>query len=66
MGHLQWSRKKRVENGHVIVAKKEEAESEGRVEWSRKMGMVNFVAVVVLILGAWVAYFWGLATKNTY
>lgn len=66
MGHLQWSRKKRVENGHVIVAKKEEAESEGRAEWSRKLGMVNFGAVVVLILGAWVAYFWGLATKNTY
>ncbi|RFN43185.1 hypothetical protein FIE12Z_12587 [Fusarium flagelliforme] len=66
MGHLQWSRKKRVENGHVIVAKKEEAESEGRAEWSRKLGMVNFGAVIVLILGAWVAYFWGLATKNTY
>jgi ferric-dicitrate binding protein FerR (iron transport regulator) len=63
---LQWSRKKRVENGHVINAKKEEAEREGRREWNRKLGLVNFGAVVVLILGAWAAYFWGLATKNTY
>ncbi|GKU06685.1 mfs transporter protein [Fusarium langsethiae] len=66
MGHLQWSRSKRVENGHIINAKREEAEKEGRSEWNRKLGIVNFGAVVVLILGAWAAYFWGLATKNTY
>ncbi|QPC79141.1 hypothetical protein HYE68_009893 [Fusarium pseudograminearum] len=66
MGHLQWSRSKRVANGHVINAKREESEKEGRSEWSRKLGLVNFGAVVVLILGAWAAYFWGLATKNTY
>ncbi|KAG8669372.1 hypothetical protein FPOAC1_008766 [Fusarium poae] len=66
MGHLQWSRGKRVENGHIINAKKEEAEKEGQDGWNRKLGLVNFGAVVVLILGAWAAYFWGLATKNTY
>jgi MFS family permease len=66
IGHLQWSRKKRVENGHVINAKKEEFESEGHAERNGKLGLVNFSAVIVLILGAWVAYFWGLATKTTY
>lgn len=66
IGHLQWSRKKRVENGHVINAKKEEFESEGHAERNAKLGLVNFSAVIVLILGAWVAYFWGLATKTTY
>ncbi|CEI69286.1 hypothetical protein FVEN_g3965 [Fusarium venenatum] len=66
MGHLQWSRSKRVENGHIINAKREEAEKEGQSQWSRKLGVINFGAVVVLILGAWAAYFWGLATKNTY
>ncbi|KAF4447984.1 hypothetical protein F53441_8575 [Fusarium austroafricanum] len=66
LGHLQWSRKKRVENGHIINAKKEEFQDEGHAEWNRKLGLVNFSAVIILILGAWVAYFWGLATKNTY
>jgi MFS family permease len=66
IGHLQWSRKKRVENGHVINATKEKFESEGHAERNGKLGLVNFSAVIVLILGAWVAYFWGLATKTTY
>ncbi|KAF5026921.1 hypothetical protein F66182_951 [Fusarium sp. NRRL 66182] len=66
MGHLQWSRRKRVANGHVINAKKEEAESVGHAEWNRRLGLVNFSAVIVLILGAWVAYFWGVATNNAY
>ncbi|KAJ4124740.1 hypothetical protein NW765_014267 [Fusarium oxysporum] len=66
IGQLQWSRKKRVENGHIINAKKQEFESEGHAEKHKKLGVINFSAVIVLILGAWVAYFWGLATKNTY
>lgn len=66
MGHLQWSRKQRVANGHTITTTKEEYEKEERAEWSRMLGLVNFGAVVVLILGAWAAFFWGLATKNTY
>ncbi|KAH7250368.1 MFS transporter [Fusarium redolens] len=66
IGQLQWSRKKRVENGHIINAKKQEFESDGHAEKHRKLGIINFSAVILLILGAWVAYFWGLATKNTY
>ncbi|PCD41201.1 hypothetical protein AU210_003758 [Fusarium oxysporum f. sp. radicis-cucumerinum] len=66
IGQLQWSRKKRVENGHIINAKKQEFESKGHAEKHKKLGVINFSAVIVLILGAWVAYFWGLATKNTY
>ncbi|KAF5979195.1 major facilitator superfamily transporter [Fusarium bulbicola] len=66
IGQLQWSRKKRVANGHIINEKKREFESEGHAEKHKKLGVINFSAVIVLILGAWVAYFWGLATKNTY
>ncbi|KAF4943410.1 hypothetical protein FGADI_13437 [Fusarium gaditjirri] len=66
IGQLQWSRKKRVKNGHIINAKKQEFESEGHAEKHKKWGVINFSAVIVLILGAWVAYFWGLATKKTY
>jgi MFS family permease len=64
IGFLQWSRKKRVNNGHIINTKKEEYESSDRAEWHRKLGVINFGAVIVLILGSWAAYFWGLATGN--
>lgn len=64
IGFLQWSRKKRVNNGHTINTKKEEYESSDRAEWHRKLGVINFGAVIVLILGSWAAYFWGLATGN--
>ncbi|KAM0426585.1 hypothetical protein ACHAPT_008278 [Fusarium lateritium] len=64
IGFLQWSRKKRVNNGHIINTNKEEYESTGRAEWNRKLGLINFGAVIVLILGSWAAYFWGLATGN--
>jgi MFS family permease len=66
IGLMQWSRRKRVANGHIINEKKEAYETEGRAEWSRKLSLINFVAVIVLILGAWAAYFWGIATGNHY
>lgn len=66
IGLLQWSRKKRVENGYVIISKKEELENEDNAERNRKLGLVNFAAVILLIIGAWVAYFWGVGTGNNY
>ncbi|KAM5380855.1 hypothetical protein ACJZ2D_003379 [Fusarium nematophilum] len=65
IGFLQWSRKKRVLNGHVINAKKEEFETDENAGRNRKLGLVNFIAVILLILGAWAAYFWGIGTGNT-
>ncbi|CCT63551.1 related to MFS transporter [Fusarium fujikuroi] len=64
MGKLQWSRKKRVKNGHVINAKRQESESEGHAEKQRMLNIINFSAVLLLILGAWVSYLWGLVTKQ--
>ncbi|KAF4470245.1 hypothetical protein FALBO_2854 [Fusarium albosuccineum] len=66
IGSLQWSRKKRVQNGHIINAKKEEFESDEHAGRNSMLGLINFSAVIVLILGAWAAYFWGLATGNNY
>ncbi|EON96523.1 putative mfs transporter protein [Phaeoacremonium minimum UCRPA7] len=63
---LQWSRKRRVLNGKVIVTKKEEFETNKYAEWNRRLSLANFVAVIILVLGAWTAYFWGLATGNNY
>ncbi|KAF9770427.1 hypothetical protein IL306_012051 [Fusarium sp. DS 682] len=56
IGKLQWSRKKRVKNGHIINAKRQESESEGYIEKHIILNIINFSAVILLILGAWVAY----------
>ncbi|CAH0045905.1 unnamed protein product [Clonostachys solani] len=63
MGILQWGRKKRSENGHVV---KEKAERFSTNEWNRKLNIVNFSAVLLLMAGASAAYFWGIATGRTY
>ncbi|KAG4277706.1 hypothetical protein FPRO04_06949 [Fusarium proliferatum] len=64
MGKLQWSRKKRVKNGHVINAKRQESESGSHAEKQRVLNIINFSVVLFLILGAWVSYLWGLVTKQ--
>lgn len=66
IGFLQWSRKKRIANGQLINTKKEEFETDNRAEWNRKLSIVNFAAVIVLILGSWAAYFWGIANGKSY
>ncbi|KAG4288588.1 hypothetical protein FPRO06_03410 [Fusarium proliferatum] len=64
MGKLQWSRNKRVKNGHVINAKRQESESGSHAEKQRMLNIINFSVVLFLILGAWVSYLWGLVTKQ--
>ncbi|KAF7192011.1 Major facilitator superfamily domain-containing protein 1 [Pseudocercospora fuligena] len=61
---LQWSKKKRTRNGAVINAQREEYETGSKAVMNRKVSMTFFTALVVLILGAWSAYFWGVATGN--
>lgn len=58
---LQWTKKQRMIKGHLINQRKEEVERRGGVV---KGGFLPFVAVGVLMLGGWSAYFWGLATNN--
>ncbi|CAA9964646.1 mfs transporter [Pyrenophora teres f. maculata] len=61
---LQWTRKQRSNKGNMINERREASEiGEGGVK-SRKLGLGFFVALIVLILGSWVAYFWGIATSN--
>ncbi|KAF4337316.1 major facilitator superfamily transporter [Fusarium beomiforme] len=66
IGKLQWSRKKRVKNGHIINTKRQESESEGHAKKHIMLNIINFSAVILLILGAWVTYLWGLVTKHDY
>ncbi|KAH8724118.1 major facilitator superfamily domain-containing protein [Phaeosphaeriaceae sp. PMI808] len=64
VGQLQWTKKQRLRKGHLINERREMAESEAGLSKSRKMGIMLFSALLLLIAGAWVAYFWGVATGN--
>jgi MFS family permease len=58
---LQWTKKQRMRKGEFINQRKEEVERRGGVV---KGGFLPFVAVGVLMMGGWSAYFWGVATNN--
>lgn len=64
LGRLQWSRKARVQNGEVINEMKEKFQENERGGRNRKISLTCFVALLFLIMGSWVAYFWGLATGH--
>ena len=64
LGHLQWTRKQRIANGDKINECRVESETGSRGERHRKISMSLFVAMLVLVAGAWAAYFWGVATGN--
>lgn len=64
LGNLQWSRKKRLNNGNSINEQKEEAQSNKSIGWNCKLNSIAFCGVIILILGAWAAYIWGAITNN--
>lgn len=63
LGHLQWPRKKRIANGALLNARKERFFG---VNGKRNsiISMSCFGALVLLIMGSWAAYFYGVATGN--
>lgn len=64
LGRMQWSRKERVRNGPVINELKEKFEEEQRGRRNKKISLGCFLSLLFLILGSWVAYFWGIATGH--
>ncbi|KAF1850068.1 MFS general substrate transporter [Cucurbitaria berberidis CBS 394.84] len=62
--HLQWTRKQRIAKGHLINESREKFENGIQGQRNRKISLTLFVALLFLILGAWAAYFWGVATGN--
>ncbi|KFZ00644.1 hypothetical protein V501_10592 [Pseudogymnoascus sp. VKM F-4519 (FW-2642)] len=62
---LQWTRKQRLRNGHLIVERKERFLGENGAK-NRKISLCCFGALCALSLGSWVAYIWGAATGNNY
>lgn len=61
---LQWTKKQRMRKGDEINAQREAHKTGSRGEVSRTVNLGFFAALILLILGAWAAYFWGLATGN--
>ncbi|KAF2167304.1 hypothetical protein M409DRAFT_54472 [Zasmidium cellare ATCC 36951] len=57
---LQWTKKQRMRNGDVLIKQREACESGERREVNRKVNLGFYGAMVLLILGSWAAYFWGV------
>lgn len=62
LGHLQWTKKQRVSRGSMINATREKFESGEEGNRNRKISLTLFIALMLLIAGAWAAYFYGVAT----
>lgn len=63
LGRLQWTRKQRMAKGHVINERKERFYAENGAR-NRVVSLCCFGAFVLLTLGSWCGYFWGVATGN--
>ncbi|KAF3809673.1 hypothetical protein GCG54_00012962 [Colletotrichum gloeosporioides] len=63
LGNLQWTRKQRIANGDLWNERKRAFHEENGAR-NKLISKVCFGGLVLLILGAWAAYFWGVATGN--
>lgn len=61
---LQWTRKQRIARGDIINEQREKFITGDEGRRNRVISMSFFVASIVLLLGSWIAYFWGVATGN--
>ncbi|CAH0038475.1 unnamed protein product [Clonostachys solani] len=63
LGHLQWTRRVRISRGEVLNARKENFYGADGHR-NKIISMSCFGFMILLTLGAWCAYFWGVATGN--
>ncbi|KAF9692963.1 hypothetical protein EKO04_009023 [Ascochyta lentis] len=61
---LQWTKKQRMVKGETINDRRIKFESGEAGTRNRKISMTFFVVLIFFLLGAWAAYFWGVATGN--
>ncbi|KAJ4487529.1 MFS transporter [Lentinula aciculospora] len=64
LGRLQWTKKQRVRNGDLINVQRDKFETGDMGKKNRTISMSMFASLILLIMGAWCTYFWGLATGN--
>jgi EamA domain-containing membrane protein RarD len=63
LGHLQWSRKKRIARGTELNERKEIFYGRDRAK-NLRISLICFIVLILLVLGSWCAYFWAVATGN--
>ncbi|KAK6219151.1 hypothetical protein LQW54_002400 [Pestalotiopsis sp. IQ-011] len=61
--HLQWTRKQRMARTAVLQERRRQFVEENGSR-NRKISMACFGACILLIIGSWCGYFWGVATGN--
>lgn len=63
LGRLQWSRKKRVAMGAFIQERLQRFETVTK-QRNKRISVACFGFTMLVMLGGWTAYFWGVATGN--
>ena len=63
LGHLQWTRKQRLARVERLQAQRERFYGENRRK-NQNISLSAFGCLILLVLGGWCAYFWGVATGN--
>lgn len=61
--HLQWTRKQRKARFDILQERRRRFFEEDR-QRNKTISMTSFGACMLLILGSWCGYFWGVATGN--
>ncbi|KAH7309162.1 major facilitator superfamily domain-containing protein [Stachybotrys elegans] len=63
IGHLQWTRKQRIAKGSELVERKRVFYEENGAR-NKLISKVAFGTLLLLVMGSWAGYFWGVATGN--
>lgn len=61
---LQWTRKKRLTSGTDIIRDIKDQNLVSHAQRTRYISIGCFVALLLLVLGGWVAYIWGAITGH--
>lgn len=61
LGQLQWSRKLRIARGDTLTQRKVKFYGENGAK-NKNISMICFGSLILLILGSWCGYFYGVAT----
>ena len=64
LGLLQWTKKQRMAKGEIINDRRQQFEKGEAGVRNKNISMTLFIVLIFFILGAWAAYFWGVATGN--
>lgn len=61
---LQWTRKKRLASGTELIREIKERNLIGHAQRTRNISIGCFVALLLVVVGGWVAYIWGAVTGH--